>query len=212
MAADGSGLALYKRTGLPTHPMGPVYKILWLKNDHPEIYKKTRYWVGLNEYLLYRYFGQLKQEYNMAATTGLFNIHQMDWDEESMKLVGITRDQLPELVDATHQLTGMNPDYAKQIGFPADTPFIMGGTDGSLSEIGLGAINNGEVAVTIGTSGAVRTFVDKPQIDPKGRIFCYPVMQGKWIIGGPVNNGGIVFRWVRDQLFAPEKVMAKELG
>lgn len=212
MAEDGSGLALYKRTGLPTHPMGPVYKILWLKNDHPEIYKKTRYWVGLKEYLLYRYFGQLKQEYNMAATTGLFNIHQMDWDEESMKLVGITRDQLPELVDATHQLTGMNPDYAKQIGFPADTPFIMGGTDGSLSEIGLGAINNGEVAVTIGTSGAVRTFVDKPQIDPKGRIFCYPVMQGKWIIGGPVNNGGIVFRWVRDQLFAPEKVMARELG
>lgn len=212
MAADGSGLALYKRTGLPTHPMGPVYKLLWLKEDHPEVYAKTQYWVGLKEYILYRYFGQLKQEYNMAATTGLFNIHSMDWDEESMKLAGITADQLPELVDATYQLKGMNSDYAKQIGIPVDTPFIMGGTDGSLSEIGLGAIGKGQVAVTIGTSGAVRTFVDKPLIDPEGRTFCYPVMAGKWIVGGPVNNGGIVFRWIRDAIYAPEKAMAQEMG
>ncbi|UIF28695.1 gluconokinase [Levilactobacillus brevis] len=212
MAKDGSGLELYKRTGLPTHPMGVVYKLLWIKEQHPDVYQKTQYWVGLKEYLLYRYFGQLKEETNMASTTGLFNIHTMDWDEESMKLTGITRDQLPELVDTTYQMKGLHPEIAKKIGFSADTPFIMGGTDGALSEIGLGAINKGEVAVTIGTSGAVRTFVDKPQIDPKGRIYCYPVMQGKWIIGGPVNNGGIVFRWVRDNLFAPEKAQAKKEG
>lgn len=212
MAEDGSGLALYKQTGLPTHPMGPVYKILWLKEEHPDIYAKTRYWSGLKEYLLYRYFGQFKQEYNMAATSGMFNIHTMDWNEDSLKLTGVSRDQLPELVDATYQMTGLKPEYAEKIGISTDTPFIMGGTDGSLSEIGLGAIDNGEVAVTIGTSGAVRTFVDKPIIDPKGRTFCYPVMNGKWIVGGPVNNGGIVFRWVRDTLFAPEKAMAKEMG
>ena len=212
MDKDGSGLELYKRTGLPNHPMGPVYKILWLKNEHPDIYKQTRYWVGLKEYLIYRYFGQLKEEYGMAAATGLFNIHTMDWDEESLKLTGVTRDQLPELVPGTYQVKGLKPEYAQEIGFDADIPFIMGGTDGALSGIGSGAIGDGEVSVTIGTSGVVRTFVDKPQIDPKGRIYCYPVMDGKWIIGGPVNNGGIVFRWVRDNLFAPEKALAKEMG
>ncbi|ETY73661.1 gluconokinase [Lactiplantibacillus fabifermentans] len=212
MDADGRGLALYKRTGLPTHPMGPVYKLLWLRQAHPDIYQQTRYWVGLKEYLLYRYFGELKEDYSMASATGLFNIHTMDWDEESLKLTGITRDQLPELVDTTYQLKGLKPALATLTGLEPTTPFIIGATDGALSEIGLGAIDDGEVAVTIGTSGAVRTFVDEPRIDPKGRIYCYPVMAGKWIIGGPVNNGGIVFRWVRDNLCAPEKAVATELG
>lgn len=67
------------------------------------------------------------------------------------------------------------------------------------------------MAVTIGTSGAVRTVVDHPVTDPQGRLFCYALAQGKWVVGGPVNNGGIVFRWVRDQLFAPEKLTAQQM-
>lgn len=76
------------------------------------------------------------------------------------------------------------------------------------SNLGVNAIKPGVVAVTIGTSGAVRVVTDKPTIDPKGRVFCYALTKDKWVVGGPVNNGGIVFRWVRDQLFAPEKVTA----
>lgn len=148
----------------------------------------------------------------MGATTGFMNIFNLDWDDDILSWIGIKRKQLPELVEPTHQLTGMDKDIANQIGISPNTPFVMGATDGALAEIGLGAIDKGEVAVTIGTSGAVRTFIDKPQLDPKGRTYCYPVMDGKWIVGGPVNNGGIVFRWVRDNLFAPEKETAKMLG
>lgn len=209
---NGLGMKIYNKTGLPIHPMGPVYKAMWLKKDHPEIFDKAAYWVGLKEYIMWRFFHQLKEETSMGATTGFMNIFNLDWDDDILSWIGIKRKQLPELVEPTHQLTGMDKDIANQIGISPNTPFVMGATDGALAEIGLGAIDKGEVAVTIGTSGAVRTFIDKPQLDPKGRTYCYPVMDGKWIVGGPVNNGGIVFRWVRDNLFAPEKETAKMLG
>ncbi|KRM12144.1 gluconokinase [Paucilactobacillus suebicus] len=209
---SGLGMKIYNKTGLPIHPMGPVYKLMWLKKEHNDIFENANYWVGLKEYLMWRFFGQLKEETSMASATGLMNIFDMDWDDDILSWVGINRKQLPELVDPTYQLTGMDNDIAAEIGISPKTPFVMGATDGALAEIGLGAIGKGEVAVTIGTSGAVRTFVDKPQLDPKGRTYCYPVMNGKWIVGGPVNSGGIVFRWVRDNLFAPEKATAKMLG
>ena len=212
MSKSGKGLEIYNKTGLPIHPMGVIYKLLWIRNDKPDLFKQVKYWVGLKEYLFWRFFGELKEETAMAAPTGLMNIFNMDWDDDILSFAGITRSQLPELVDPTYQLTDMDPSIASQIGISPKTPFVMGATDGALAEIGLGAIDKGEVAVTIGTSGAVRTFIDKPQLDPKGRTYCYPVMNGKWIVGGPVNNGGIVFRWIRDNIFGPEKETANLLG
>ncbi|PGZ02209.1 gluconate kinase, partial [Bacillus thuringiensis] len=64
----------------------------------------------------------------------------------------------------------------------------------------------------IGTSGAIRTIIDKPQTDKKGRIFCYALTEKHWVIGGPVNNGGMVLRWIRDELASSEVETAKRLG
>ncbi|BAP85196.1 gluconokinase [Paucilactobacillus hokkaidonensis JCM 18461] len=205
---NGIGFELYKKTGTPTHPMSPLYKLIWLKNEHKDIYDNAAYWIGIKEYIFYRLFGVLKEEYSIASATGLFNIFNLDWDEQALELTGVSRDQLPELVDPFEQVSGMHAEYAKVIGIPTDTPFIMGASDGTLSNLGVNAIDPGVVAVTIGTSGAVRVVTDKPTIDPKGRVFCYALTKDKWVVGGPVNNGGIVFRWVRDQLFAPEKITA----
>lgn len=69
-----------------------------------------------------------------------------------------------------------------------------------LSNLGVNAIGPGEIAVTIGTSGALRAAADRPLTNPAGRTFCYALTDRHWVIGGPVNNGGIVFRWVRDEL------------
>src|SRR5699024_4120708 len=64
--------------------------------------------------------------------------------------------------------------------------------------------NEGDVAVTIGTCGAIRTMTSQPKTDVKGRVFCYALTEDDWMLGGPVNNGGIVLRWLRDELAAKE--------
>ena len=87
------------------------------------------------------------------------------------------------------------------MGLSADTPFFLGGSDGGLANIGVGAIGPGEMAVTIGTSAAVRMMTNAPLTDEQGRTFCYNVAEASYIIGGATNNGGIVLQWMRDSLF-----------
>jgi gluconokinase len=102
-------------------------------------------------------------------------------------------------------------EYAKVIGISDNVRMVMGATDGALSTIGVGALETGVLAINIGTSAAVRSFVDHPLIDPKARLYCYPVMQGKYLVGGPINSGGIVFNWAHDALFGAEHETAKLL-
>ncbi len=105
-----------------------------------------------------------------------------DWDEQALKLAGVTRDQLPDLVDTTYQLKGMREEYAKVLGIDINTPFIIGASDGPLANLGVNAIQPGVVAVTIGTSGAVRVVTDKPHTDPKARVFATTRQEhvGRW--------------------------------
>ena len=104
------------------------------------------------------------------------------------------------------------PELAQELGLLPSTPFVVGANDGALSNLGVNAIGPGEVAVTIGTSGALRAVVDRPLTVPAGRTCCYSLTDQHWVIVGPVNNGGIVFRWVRDELAASVVETAKRLG
>ena len=208
---NGMGMKVYQRTGLPIHPMGPFYKLLWLKNDQPELFEMAAFWVGIKEYIIWRYTNVLAEETSMAAATGLLNMHSIDWDPEILKLLDIKRSQLPELVEPTHSIVGIRSEYAKVAGISDNVRMVMGATDGALSTIGVGALDTGVLAINIGTSAAVRSFVDHPLIDPKARLYCYPVMQGKYLVGGPINSGGIVFNWAHDALFGAEHETAKLL-
>lgn len=207
-----NGLAIYRRTGTPIHPMSPLAKIAWLRSDHPEIFKRTAKFIGIKEYIFYKLFGKYVIDHSIASATGMFNLEQLAWDAEALTVAGISRQQLSEPVPTTYYLTGIHQEYAQDLGIPAETPFVVGASDGVLSNLGVNAIDPGVVAVTIGTSGAIRTVTDKPVTDPKGRIFCYALTEKHWVVGGPVNNGGMTFRWVRDQLASAEVETAKRLG
>ncbi|MCG4778386.1 hypothetical protein L0P10_16020, partial [Eggerthella lenta] len=121
-------MKVYQRTGLPIHPMGPFYKLLWLKNDHPELFEKAAFWVGIKEYIIWRYTNVLAEETSMAAATGLLNMHSIDWDPEILKLLDIKRSQLPELVEPTHSIVGIRSEYAKVDGISDNVRMVMGAT------------------------------------------------------------------------------------
>lgn len=206
------GHAIYLRTGTPIHPMSPLCKIMWLRHDQPQLFARTARFVGIKEYVLYRLFGQWLVDHSIASATGLFNLQQRDWDRGALDLLGIGPDRLSRLVPTTHRLTGLEPGVAQQLGLLPTTPFVIGANDGVLSNLGVNAIRPGQVAVTIGTSGAMRTMIDKPLTDPSGRTFCYALTADHWVVGGPTNNGGSIFRWVRDELATAESAAAVQAG
>lgn len=95
---SAAGLAIYYRTGTPIHPMSPLSKILWLKEEHPDLIQQTAHFIGIKEYVFYKLFGQFKVDFSIASATGLFNIHELRWDDEVLALLDISNEQLSELV------------------------------------------------------------------------------------------------------------------
>jgi len=206
------GDAIYRRTGTPIHPMSPLSKIFWMKHEQQEIYNQTAIFADIKTYIFYQLFEEYVIDQSMASSTGMFNLEDLDWDKAALRLLGISASQLPKVVPTTHILKGMKRRYATLMGIDEDTPIVVGASDGVLSNLGVNAFKKGEVAVTIGTSGAIRTVIDQPRTDYKGRIFCYVLTENHYVIGGPVNNGGVVLRWLRDELLASEVETAKRLG
>ncbi|PGV53896.1 gluconokinase [Bacillus sp. AFS037270] len=207
-----NGLDIYSRTGTPIHPMSPLTKIAWLRTEHQDLFSRTSKFIGIKEYVFYKFFDRYIVDHSIASAMGMFNLENLSWDKEALKVAGISSNQLSEPVPTTFYLTGLKDEYACEMDISKETPFVVGASDGVLSNLGVNAIDPGVVAVTIGTSGAIRTVTNKPVTDPKGRIFCYALTEKHWVIGGPVNNGGMTFRWVRDELASAEVETAKRLG
>lgn len=204
--------ALYRRTGAPIHPVSPVTKLIWMREQDPDTFRRAARFVSLKEYLLYRWFGRFVVDYSIASASGFLNLDRLQWDAEALDIAGIGVSQLSELVSTTQILRGLKPEYAAAMQIDAATPFVVGAADGVLANLGIGAIEPGQVAVTIGTSSAIRSIVPQPRTDVQERTFCYALTEQHWVVGGASNNGGILLRWLRDNFCQAEVDRAAQLN
>ena len=212
LKVDSKGHDIYMATGTPIHPMSPLLKLMWLKEHDPQLFTIAYKFIGIKEFVFAKLFNQFVVDYSIASATGLFNLQHLSWHLPSLELAGVTAKRLSLPVSTTHRMKGLlDPTYAAEMGLSTDTPFIIGASDGVLANLGVGAFEPGIFAVTIGTSGAIRGVVRKPVTDPLGRLFCYALNEDFWVIGGAINNGGIMLRWVRDQLATLETEEARRL-
>jgi gluconokinase len=190
--------ALYLETGIPMHPMLPLCKLMFWQRTEPDLLAKTAKFVSIKEFLWYKLTGDFAVDYSIANATGLFDATQLRWSIQALAIAGIRTDQLSDPVSTTHiQLYRPGPD---NIGLPAQTPLLIGASDGCLANLGAGAIGAGITTITIGTSGAVRQTTRQPLRDEHGRLFCYILDQGYYVVGGPTNNGANVLQWLSENL------------
>ncbi len=187
---------IYKATGTPIHPMSPLCKIIWLREEMPDIFTQTHKFISLKEYIFYQLFGKYIIDYSIASATGLFDIHQLQWCEEALEAAGIKAETLSTPVEATHSEQELLPLYQQQLQPAKPLRFIVGGNDGCLANLGSGIINRGDASLTIGTSGAVRMTTDKAIMGDEQSTFTYLLMRGIYITGGAINNGGITLEWL----------------
>nr|WP_125585333.1 FGGY family carbohydrate kinase [Lacticaseibacillus jixianensis] len=202
---------LVARTGVPLHPMTPLAKLMYLQEAQPALMRRASYVGGLKSWLMAVFYGQWLADYSLANATGLFNLHTLDWDPAALQLAGVTASQLPPLVDTDTLLPALTPAAAKAMGVPPATPGIIGASDGTLANIGVAALAPGALALTIGTSGAVRTVIKTPQSAPGGKLFTYYLAPDRWVVGGPVNNGGIVLQWATKTLLGNTATVAEAI-
>lgn len=189
----------YHKTGCPIHACYPLAKVLWLRKHQPDLFEKMRYVGSLKDYLFYHLAGEWVIDHSTASTSGMYNEERMDWDEEIMAYAGLQKGQLPEVRSTTY-IGRLSKEAGNAMELPTGLPVVLGATDGVLVNVGIGAVHPGQISATIGTSGALRMLTDKPATDPKMRTWCYHLVDGVWVAGGAINNGGMILRWVRDKV------------
>lgn len=193
------GKKIYSATGTPLHPMSPLTKIAWIKNNEKEKFKQVSKFLSLKAYILQQLTGEYVIDYSIASATGLLNIHKIKWEPESLKFAGITAAMLPDLVPVDTKVGKLNKAYQASLGLSADTKILVGSSDGCMAVLGDGVNGEGVATITVEDSGAVRVVSDKVMQDDKQRFFNYLLTENKYVSGGPTNNGGVIFEWFTRQ-------------
>ena len=181
---------IYLETGAPIHAMTPFCKIIWYKENEPALFKKVFKFISIKEFIWFQLFKVYQVDHSIAGSSGLFNIKSLDWNQLSIKTSGIKSNQLSEIVGCDHFRTVT--DKGKFNGIT----FCIGSSDGCFANLGSFVFNSKQVALTIGTSGAVRTTLTKPNHDFKNMVFNYVLDKSTFISGGPINNGGNIVKWL----------------
>ncbi|MBS1663326.1 MAG: gluconokinase [Bacteroidetes bacterium] len=196
---SAAGRRIYRQTGTPIHAMSPLCKLLWLKAEQPDLFGKAAKFISIKEYIWWRLLGEYRLDHSVASATGLLDIRTFNWFDESLELAGIRAGQLSELVSSTYSVRKpLAQEFRGILGLTEGLPFIIGGSDGCLANLGSGAIRTGETALTIGTSGAIRMTAPAPEYDVRERIFSYILTDKHYVCGGATNNGGNVLQWYMD--------------
>lgn len=186
---------IYEQSGTPIHPMSPLCKILWIKEEQPKLFSTVHKFISIKEYIFFKVFGEYKIDYSIASATGLFDNSNLTWSQVALDAIGINSDKLAQPVSPYHQFTNIKPEVAAALGIGVTTPFIVGASDGCLANLGSGAMEEGDLSITIGTSGAVRMASYSYRNDQRQRIFNYRLDEQRFIIGGATNNGAVLLSW-----------------
>lgn len=204
LRADRGALELHARTGTPVHPMSPLTKLMWTAAHDPELHRTAPRWGGVKELMIAALVDtELAIDLSCASASGMYDIHERRWDAEALDLAGIDVDRLARVVPTTGTVGTLRPVVAQTIGLPEHTPVIAGASDGTLANLGVGAVVEGCAALSVGTSGALRAVQRTPGIDDAGRLFCYALTDDRWVVGGAVSNGASVLDWLAAALGAP---------
>ncbi len=201
LKSSEQGKEIYQATGTPIHAMSPLCKLIWFREHQPELLDRTHCVLDIKGYILHRLFGQYVIDYSLASATGLMAVRDKVWHTPAVEMTGVSIKQLPKLVPTSYQLQGLTHEICQRTGLPANTPFVIGASDGCLANLGALALDRSAVAVTLGTSGAIRTGNLQPFIHPQGKTFWYHLDDQYYINGGATNNAGNVFAWLRENFF-----------
>ncbi|HET9280226.1 MAG TPA: gluconokinase [Flavitalea sp.] len=195
------GESFYHATGVPIHAMSPLCKLFWMKDFEPASYIKASRFIGIKEYIFFKLFNSYVIDTAIASATGLLNLYTLDWDKNILAALELSREKLSTIVPVEHILYYSPPaDELYSLNIPEQTPFVIGGSDGALANLGAGSNDDGSMSVTIGTSAAVRILSDNPITEKNMGIFCYHANGDQYIIGGASNNGAVVMQWIKDSL------------
>ncbi|WP_346868386.1 MULTISPECIES: xylulokinase [unclassified Clostridium] len=188
-------------------------KILWVRNNEPEIYEKCRKILLPKDYIRYMLTGEFATEVSDASGMQLLDIKNRCWSKEVLNALDIPIEYLGDVHESIVVSGKVHKKAAEVTSLKENTPVVGGAGDQAAGAIGNGIIKSGQISSTIGTSGVVFAHLDEPIIDEKGRVhtFCHAV-PGAWHMMGVTQGAGLSLKWFRDNFCTNEIEVAKGMG
>lgn len=176
-------------------------KILWVKENEPEIYARVRHVLLPKDYIRYKLTGEYALDKADGAGTVLFDLKARDWSDEVLTALEIPRAWMPKTFEGTEFTGDVTEEAAQRTGLHVGTPVAAGGGDQAAGAVGVGAVEPGIVGLTVGTSGVVFATTPSALIEPEGRLhaFCHAV-PGLWHFMGVMLSAAGSLQWYRDTL------------
>jgi gluconokinase len=196
--------AVHERTGCLLHTSYMPARVRWLQAREKEKARSVKRWLPVGSVLYERWFGRaVPVSYSIAAWTGLFDRWRLEWDEELRRHLHLAPEALPALADYDQAPRGLAPEYASRWPALGDVPFFLAVGDGAAANVGSGCVTPDRVALTVGTTGAMRIVLpDTTPPVPPG-LWAYKVGAKETLLGGALSEGGNVFAWATATLRLP---------
>jgi gluconokinase len=211
LAQRGLTLAEYtRRTGCRNHTSYWPLRLLWIEANEPEAFRRTAYWLSVGEYVLYRLFGERRVSYSTASWSGLFNRHTLDWDDDVLAALSIQRGQLS--MPSQDALQALGDLWSKRWPDLTNVRWVPSFGDGVASNIGAGCTTPQYVALSVGTSGALRVVVPGTPAETPDGLFVYRVDAKRSLVGGSLSNAGNLYAWMQRVLKTDDPNVERAVG
>jgi xylulokinase len=187
--------------GIPTGK-DVIAKILWLKNHEPEIFDKTRYFLDVKDYIIYRLTNNVVTDISTAAVRGLIDVRIKNWSETLCNIIGTTVDKLPDITETKSVIGNLKNEKMLNLGISKEVEVINGAGDAFVTPFGAGAVKDGKAHYYLGTSSWASTHVSDPLMnEERGIGSVYSAIPGKWLLISESESAGSCLDWFMSNIY-----------
>jgi len=203
----------YKRTGHRLSASYSAAKLLWIKDNEPELYKQGYKMLHVKDYVIYRLTGNFVTDYSDASGTNLLNLTKKEWDEDILSALKIEKSLLPDILPSSAICGYLLKDAAAALGLISGIPIITGGGDGSCACVGAGVVDEGKAYNILGSSSWISAATKAPIFDKEMRTFTWLHLdENLYTPCGTMQAAGYSYSWYKELFCQEEKQKAAEKG
>lgn len=184
---------LHQRTGCRIHTSYLPVRFLWLALSQPAVSRASERWMALPDFIYSRLLGRTTCSLSIASWSGLLDGSSLNWDQELLQILQVDPKRL--IAIGEEPIEGLIEPYASRWPDLAGIPWFPAYADGAASNVGSGCVEPGTVALSLSTTGALRTVAATPPVDLPMSLWRYQLDAHRALVGGAINEGGGLIRW-----------------
>lgn len=188
---------VYPINGRCMRPEFGVFKIKFLKEKEPELYRKLKYFLSIKDYINLKLTGEYATDHTFSCYTMLYDIHRGNWSDRLISMAGVDKEKLPEIIRPYDNLGIVKKSISDELGIPAQTPVAGGSVDGSVGILGAKGIKEDVAVSVMGTTDVFFIVCKECRLEASQSLVVNPhVIPGFWLIGGATGMFGGTAEWL----------------